>query len=225
MAIFDNRIINEKEIPNTEEEESNYDLPEDEAADDATTEEPGDEEPNYDLPEEDEEPAEDEEPNYDLPEEDEEPEEDGDEPEGEETEGEDTDIPEDTEGDDAGDEEDSEDTDGTEEDVTEELFKDLTDEQKAIRDKELYRNFYSMYTTINDLSIKINKIPTTGNTLYKIDTISKNITDLKEILYDYIMQTFSTKTYLENHKMYYEFIVAFNEINKMLENLAENEDK
>ena len=252
MSIFGKGIfpINELDVP-TDDEGTDYgNIDDDAAAGDAAA--GADEgETDYNLPEDDEggeeDPTADEgdDTNYDLPDEEEDdgeqtedPTDDGEEgdnPEGDET---DYDLPEDggEEGDGTEDtgEEDPAEGDTTEEepidnaedeDLTEDLFKDLTAEQKAIRDKALLNNYYEMYTTVSDLELKLQKVPRNGNILHKIDYISNSVSDLKKILYDYIISTFSTKSYLENHKNYYEFISTFANINKMLEKLGEKEDK
>jgi len=242
MGLYGNnvrKIILELDVPTAD--DADYDIP-DEGEEDAPASKNvttgNDDEGDYDLPPEDEEdPEEDDEAgDYDLPEDEEDvdPEEDpGDEedlPEDDEDTG-DYDLPEDEE--DTGDEETTDDTetDGeetTEEEIPEEddeLFVDLTDAQKAIRDKSLFKLYSELYAMTSEFSIKLDKVSRNGNNMVYLDFTTDKIKELTDVLYDYIIYTYPTKNYTENYANYYEFIASFNQINKMLEDMANNKEK
>lgn len=201
MSIFGKNIIfvNEKEVPTTDKgDETNYDLDDE-----------GDETPKAKVVKSTED---EEESDYDLPAEEEE--ETTEEPGDEESTEEPTD--------DSGEEDPVEDE---EVEIGAELFADLNDDQKIIRDKELYNNFYKLYNTLSDFVIKINKVVRTKDTIHRYDFISDKSEEVKDILYDYIIDTYKTRTYLENHNNYYEFLASFNQFVKMIEEMGRNTEE
>ena len=239
MAIFGN-IFNElKQVPK-DDNANNYEeleAPED-AAGDNTSENP-DEGEGYDLEEPEDLPEDDEGDNggYDLEDPEDLPEDEGDgeepppEDEGDgnyELDGEDT-GEEDTggEGEDTGEEpaNDTESGGDTElQDKENQLFADMSDTQKSIKDKELTTNFVGLYNLVDSIHEKLERVPKTDETIRVIEFTSKKTEEVKMLLQRYISETYSTKTYLENMTNYYQFITVVKKIERGLATIEPKKD-
>lgn len=238
MAIFGNIITELKQVPKDDKANDYADLevPED-AAGDATSEEPDTPEGDgdYELP--DEEPEEDTgeegDGDYDLPE-DEEPEEDleGEEPppedEGDgnyELDGEEDAGEEDT-GEEPTDEEPAEDTSGDNElqDKENQLFADMSNVQKSIKDKELVTNYIGLYNLVDSIHEKLERVPKTDETINVVEFTSRKTEEIKMLIQKYVSDTYATKTYLENLTNYYQFIAAVKKIERGLATIERKKD-
>ena len=239
MAIFGN-IFNElKQVPK-DDNANNYEeleAPED-AAGDNTSENP-DEGEGYDLEEPEDLPEDDEgdDGGYDLEDPEDLPEDEGDgeepppEDEGDgnyELDGEDT-GEEDTggEGEDTGEEpaDDTESGGDTElQDKENQLFADMSDTQKSIKDKELTTNFVGLYNLVDSIHEKLERVPKTDETIRVIEFTSKKTEEVKMLLQRYISETYSTKTYLENMTNYYQFITVVKKIERGLATIKPKKD-
>lgn len=216
----------EDEEPN--EEDENYDLGEEGESDDDSSEEPEDneEEPN----EEDE--------NYELP----------DDEEGEENQ------PADDEGEDNGDEEfsmddseggegeDGEETDDSEggegeevpsddetnsklKDLETVIFDNLNEEEKKLKVSELKQLFFTVYKKCSSISNLLSEIRTDEETIQIVEYISNVLIDLKHYINDYIVQIYDSKTYVENLSQLQKYIMIFNAINKVFDEIKRENNK
>ena len=62
-------------------------------------------------------------------------------------------------------------------------------------------------------------------TIQIVEYISNTLIDLKEYVHDYISKVFDSKTYIENLSQLQKYIMIFNAINKVFEQIrAENEE-
>jgi len=242
MAIFGN-IFNElKQVPK-DDNANNYEeleAPED-AAGDTTSEEPDTpEDGGYDLEEPEDLPEDDEgdDGGYDLEDPEDLPEDEGDgeepppEDEGDgdyELDGEDT-GEEDTggEGEDTGEEPPAEEPEyggDTElQDKENQLFADMSNTQKSIKDKELTTNFVALYNLVDSIHEKLERVPKTDETIRVIEFTSKKTEEVKMLLQKYISETYSTKTYLENMTNYYQFITVVKKIERGLATIEPKKD-
>lgn len=224
---FDYNILNElKRIPTDapDNEANRYDLDEEEE----NTDEPP---VSYDLDDEDEPGKED--TGYDLdPEENEDGEEEDytddtigdDEPEPEE-EDEDTGYDLEPEDNENGEEEDTEvpdvDTVKDEEQnnelkkIEDSLF-NISDTGLNIRERDLKDNYIKIYNSINNILDKMNSIPKTSINISIIEFSKKKLYELKLICYDYLLYTYSDKTYIENQKNYIIYVGIIANINSLL---------
>ena len=203
------------------EEEGEYDLPDDEEEPEA-----GDEEEGDDPDEEPEDTSGDDEGEDDSDEEEESGEEDEEEGGEGEYDLEDTDDEEGEESDDESDDtpDDEEDEGKTElQKLEDELFKDLTEEQKTVRDKELISNFLELYRNTNIMLLKLEKIK--SGELRKIRYVSNRLIDLRRLIYAYIMNTFHEKSYIENNKIYHEMLAVMTTLTEILKNIKEEQTK
>lgn len=191
---YDNIDLEDEAEPD-QSSEDNYELPDNEEE----TEQPEDQDPQ-------EEPQEDD--NYELPD------------EGDDT----NDNPEEDL-----DQTDNLDTPTTEEDselqsLEDEIFQGLRDSEKAIRDRELLSLYTTMYNDINSILNKLGGVPKTEKIIQPLEYCTNKLTDLREILFSYILSTYNLKTYIENMTNYYEFLATIQAINKILSELKEKDD-
>ena len=156
--------------------------------------------------------------------------------EGEEGDDEPTDYgsPEDTEGGEEGDapspDEDGEEgepsDDGYEQDgdelgeIEKVLFSDLSDQQINIRVIELKKSYLELYKTIESIIDKVNKINKTDDNIVVIEFIVNKLSELRNIVDDYLTKTFATKTYVENSAEYQRYLAVLYSIDKLLKELA-----
>lgn len=109
-------------------------------------------------------------------------------------------------------------------DKEDELFADLSDEQKAIRDSELKGCFAELYNSVNEIIERINNVHKTEYTLDVFEFISGKLNELKSLIHYYLTVTFDTKSYIENQISYQECLAILNTINEMLKNVKKSQN-
>lgn len=120
--------------------------------------------------------------------------------------------------------------DDTEEDseiknLENEVYKDLDIVQKNIRDSELIRLYVQMYDIIIKTLDDIDNIPKNEKTISILQFSSKKLLEVRNIIHDYIVDTYKTKTYIENMITYYEFVSTVNSIANLIDKLKDEEDE
>lgn len=110
-----------------------------------------------------------------------------------------------------------------------ELFKDLTPDQVDLKHKELKKNFGELYDSIANIVDRVNEIPNNDAFTTAIGFVSNQLSDLKQMVADYMNDVYSTKSYMENAMNYNKFLATLNGIKDILEEinkeLAQEEDK
>lgn len=106
----------------------------------------------------------------------------------------------------------------------EELYANLTPEQLDIKHKELKTQFLNMYDLIASLSEKINDAAVSEDSIGAVEYITTQLSELKEMLVDYINSVYQTKSYIENSINYNRFLAVLNGINKILDELTKKEE-
>lgn len=104
------------------------------------------------------------------------------------------------------------------------LFTDLSPEQLNIKHRELKQQYIDLYTKTEELIDRVNAIPKTDNNLSVVDFIVKKLTELREIINYYLVNVYSTKTYVENTINIQHYLTIIASLNKML-NEIKPEDK
>lgn len=208
MSIFFHAINELKRVP-TDAQEDNYEELDTDANEDETS--GNEEDDNYDLPQGEEDNQEDpgpesEDDNYELP----------------------GDSQDDTTGDETNQDNPPEDNQTDEynelQDLEDEVFQNLRGGEKKIRDKELLKLYIDMYNDISSILSRINNIPKTERIIQPLEYCTDKLTDIREILYSYILSSYKIKTYIENMTNYYEFLATLQAINKILSELGEKDD-
>ena len=92
------------------------------------------------------------------------------------------------------------------------LFASLTAEEQSIKIMELKRLYNDLYTSVDDLLYKLS-----SSTFEQVDPrilvrIQSQMEELRRILQDYIIDSFSIKTYYENDVNYSIFLSMFTTI-------------
>lgn len=95
-------------------------------------------------------------------------------------------------------------------------FSDLKPEQMAIKKAELRERYKSLYIIIVETIEKINKISHTTYDDTMLDFIVKKLSGMKSTIKDTLIDTFNTRTYVENKIELQRFIVVFNRLANML---------
>lgn len=110
-----------------------------------------------------------------------------------------------------------------------ELFKDLTPDQVDLKHKELKKNFGELYDSIANIVDRVNEIPNNDAFTAAIGFVSNQLSDLKQMVADYMNDVYSTKSYMENAMNYNKFLATLNGIKDILEEinkeLAQEEGK
>lgn len=107
----------------------------------------------------------------------------------------------------------------------EELFASLSAEQLDIKHKELKTQYLNMFDNVNTLIDKIGNISINEENAGAIEYVSTVLTSLHDTITDYMNSVYKTKSYTENSVNYNRFLAVLSGINKILEEIAKNEDK
>lgn len=219
-------LDNEEETGEPAEDETNYELDNDDVEDEPTDdesnyelddeEEPTDDETNYDLENDDtedsiemddgmdeDEQTNDDEGGYDL---------DDDMEEGDPEEG----TEDDTEtGEEGTDDVENSDSNNELKDLENKVF-NISPTGLDIREKTLKKDYIELYNNINTILDKIRLVPKTSANISVIEFCNKKLYELKSICYDYLLYTYSDKTYIENQKNYITYLGIIANINNLL---------
>lgn len=109
-------------------------------------------------------------------------------------------------------------------DLENEIFKDLTPEELAIKNKELLDNYRDLYDIISDSVEKINKITKSEDNLQVIKFCITKLAQLKEMINHIITINFPKRTYIENLTTFNQAIAVLNEIRKLIDQIKCSEE-
>ena len=110
--------------------------------------------------------------------------------------------------------------------VEEEIFSNLTHDQLDIKHKELKNQYLNLYDMTTEIIDRISSIAITEDITFVIDYVSTTLSNLRDMVVDYINDVYKTKSYTENLVNYNRFLATLNGINKILEEInktSENE--
>ena len=99
------------------------------------------------------------------------------------------------------------------------LFSNMTQSQINIMKSELLQNYVNMYDSVCLCFDNVNKIEKTFNNKQIINFISNELLKLKDYTNQIITNTFNTKTYFENKKMYEQCLLILKQIHLILQGL------
>ena len=128
-------------------------------------------------------------------------------------------------GSDGGDSGDSSDggSEGEIEGIENEIFEDLSDEQKAIRTKELKDRFIELYNVTLAFKEKVDYVKKNSDNMKVITKVSKSLDKLSDMISYYITKTFNTKSYIENKSDFYYCLWVLDRLNELMSTLAPKE--
>ena len=104
-----------------------------------------------------------------------------------------------------------------------EIFEDLTDEQKAIRTKELKDRFIELYNVTLAFKEKVDYVKKNSDNMKIITKVSKSLDKLSDMISYYITKTFNTKSYIENKADFYYCLWVLDRLNELMGTLAPKE--
>lgn len=101
----------------------------------------------------------------------------------------------------------------------EDLYENLTPEQLDIKHRELKDRFLELFDTTTSVIDRINDISVVEENLEIIKYVSNTLSNLRDMLTDYINSVYKTKSYIENLVNYNKFLAVLNGISDILEEM------
>lgn len=101
----------------------------------------------------------------------------------------------------------------------EDLYENLTPEQLDIKHKELKNRYLEMFDTTTSVIDRIGDVAVAEENFEIIKYVSNTLSNLRDMLTDYINSVYKTKSYIENLVNYNKFLAVLNGINDILEEM------
>lgn len=105
------------------------------------------------------------------------------------------------------------------------IFASLTAEEQAIKIKELKGLYSNLFSSIDDILERINKLDINEDNLETISRISTSLYDMKVYISDYLTLVFPTKSYIENDVAFVRFLTIVKSITDILNDIAKKYEK
>lgn len=105
------------------------------------------------------------------------------------------------------------------------IFASLSKEEQQIKISELKKLFANLYTSTDDILEKINNTDTDESNIEAINRVSMVLYTLRKYIVDYMENSFSFKSYIENDITYNRFLSILNSIASVLEDIAKENNK
>lgn len=99
------------------------------------------------------------------------------------------------------------------------VFDNLSDKEKELKIKDLKELFITVYKKCGTISELLTDIKRDEETIQIVEYISNTLIDLKQYVNDYINDIFDSKTYVENLAQLQKYIMIFNAINKVFDQI------
>ena len=104
-------------------------------------------------------------------------------------------------------------------DIEKQIFSNMTPEQIALQDKTLRSNYNDMYNEVVDIINRLKDLEKPSNNFKAFSFIERKLNEVKELIYDYMNNTYYNSTYIENNKQYQMFISILLNINLLFDRL------
>lgn len=95
------------------------------------------------------------------------------------------------------------------------IFDQLSPADKKIKIMELKSLYNNAYTKCDGILALLEDIPKDTKSIKVIDYIENSLNDLKSYIIDYLNDAFDNRTYIENLKMFNEYLYIFDSINNV----------
>ena len=105
-----------------------------------------------------------------------------------------------------------------------EIFNTLSDEEKAIKNKDLVDNFITLKTIIKTFLEKVRTITTTDENDAILQFVEMSLLDLGNMTTDYIITRYSKKSYIENFVTYQQIILTIEQLREIISKLKVDEN-
>ena len=109
--------------------------------------------------------------------------------------------------------------------IEKDIFDNLTPSQIDVKHRELKNNFIKLFDATSNTITRINDIPTNEKHRSVLSFVNKQLSDLRDLITDYMENIYSTKSYMENAINYNKFLAHLDGVNKILNAIAEDLDK
>ena len=100
--------------------------------------------------------------------------------------------------------------------LEDELFADFNAAQRTIMTRTLKKKYNKLFLMCDDIIERINDIPKAMEHIQAIEFVSLKLTEIKDMLSDYLYYTFNTKTYTENEIQYKRYIALLTQIDRFI---------
>lgn len=100
--------------------------------------------------------------------------------------------------------------------LEDQLFADFNSAQRAIMSRTLKKKYNSLFIMCDDIIDRINDIPKAMEHIKAIEFVSLKLTEIKDMLSDYLYYTYNTKSYIENEIQYKRYIALLNQLNRYI---------
>jgi len=98
----------------------------------------------------------------------------------------------------------------------------LNPEQLKVQNVNLKKQYIELYNNYSNIITRLNDVNKKSETEEALSFAIQSVQDLKSIIYDYLIHTYDTKTFIQNSVNYTEYLVTLNSVNKLLDNLNTN---
>lgn len=105
------------------------------------------------------------------------------------------------------------------------IFDSLSADEQKIKIMELQRLYGEMYNSCDDISKRLNDLNTDESNIDIISRVSDSMNILKKYIQDYLIGSFSKKSYVENDIMYNRFLSIISSLAAVLDQLSHREKK
>ena len=103
----------------------------------------------------------------------------------------------------------------------------LSDEQKVLKSIELKNRYLELYNTMELVIKRIDTISRSEDNIKILSFLISKLNELKKNIYDYIIDVYDTKTFMENIVQYQQYLAVLNTVNQVLNQMGQspNNDK
>lgn len=108
--------------------------------------------------------------------------------------------------------------------LEDEIFSTYSAEQIAIMNRDLKNDFNKLFLMLDDLVDHINDIPKVMEHIATIEFVSNKLAELRDMVSDYMYNTYNTKSYTENKVAYNRFLVTVRQINAIISKIPSLKD-
>lgn len=104
------------------------------------------------------------------------------------------------------------------------IFDNLTDEEKKLKIKDLKELYVTVYKKCGSITELLADVKKDEETIQIVEYISNTLLDLKHYVDDYLNDIFDSKTYVENLAQLQKYIMIFNAISKVFDQIKQENE-
>jgi hypothetical protein len=103
-----------------------------------------------------------------------------------------------------------------------ELFSNMSPEQIEIKQTELKTQFVSLYANIEKCIDRLSKVNRVEDNIRPIEFVTRKLLELKDLVRDSLIQSYDTRSYVENQIILQRHMAIFSTLTNILEELGKN---